>query len=132
LRIKIKCKDCGKVFFFNKTASGIIEIKCHRCGEMQDLLLNAGCGDVDSGWKTLQETGLILIINQILHIFGWAIFFEYENCDDNSPEKNILKRVYPARCKFRGFGDDSTREAYKKISSYMVKNSEELLKEALE
>lgn len=75
-------------------------------------------------WKEFRSTGLVLIINQILHIFGWAIVFEIED--------NIIKDVYPARVKFRGFGNDSTSEAYQKLSKYMLENAEELNKEAQE
>jgi len=74
------------------------------------------------GWSEFRSTGLVLIINQILHVFGWALVFEIEN--------NEIKNVYPARVKFRGFGNNSTSEAYKKLSKYMVENAEELNKEA--
>jgi len=75
-------------------------------------------------WNEFRSTGLVLIINQILHIFGWAIVFEVEH--------NEVKNVYPARVKFRGFGNDSTSESYKKVSEYMVENAEELNKEVQE
>jgi len=73
-------------------------------------------------WKEFRSTGLALIINQILHIFGWAIVFEIED--------DVIKNVYPARVKFRGFGNDSTSDAYQKLSKYMVENAKELNKEA--
>ena len=75
-------------------------------------------------WNEFRNTGLVLIINQILHIFGWAIVFEIED--------DVIKNVYPARVKFRGFGNDSTSEAYQKLSKYMVENAEELNKETQE
>jgi hypothetical protein len=75
-------------------------------------------------WSEFRSTGLVLIINQILHIFGWALVFEIENDE--------IKNVYPARVKFRGFDNESTSEAYKKLSEYMVENAEELNKEAKE
>ena len=50
-------------------------------------------------------------------------YFEYN--DDNE----IIK-VYPARTKFRGFGEKQIAEGYKNISKYMKDNSEELLKES--
>ncbi len=79
-------------------------------------------------WSEFRKTGLLLVINQILHIFGWAIVFEIEIEDDT--EK--VTKVYPARVKLRGFGNDSVTEEYKKVSEYMDKNSKELLKEASE
>ena len=75
-------------------------------------------------WKEFRETGLVLIVNQILHIFGWALVFEIE--------EGIIKNVYPARVKFRGFGNESTSEAYKKVSKYMLDNAETLKKESEE
>ncbi len=73
-------------------------------------------------WRDFRSTGLLLIINQILHIFGWAIVFESTN--------NTLVDVYPARVKFRGFDHKSTEIAYRKISRFMVENARELLEEA--
>ena len=73
-------------------------------------------------WQEFRSTGLVLIINSILHIFGWALVFEIE--------KNEIKNVYPARVKFRGFDEKSTTEAYKRLSKYMLDNATELNKEA--
>jgi hypothetical protein len=73
-------------------------------------------------WSEFRGTGLVLIINQILHIFGWALVFEIENDE--------IKNVYPARVKFRVFDNESTDEAYKKISEYMKDNASELSDEA--
>ena len=63
-------------------------------------------------WDEFRETGLLLIINQILHIFGWVIVVVED-------ESNVIE-VYPARVKFRGFGEKSTEDAYKKVSAYMI------------
>jgi len=73
-------------------------------------------------WSEFRSTGLVLIINQILHIFGWALVFEIEN--------HQIKNVYPARVKFRGFDNKSTDEAYQKLSKYMLDNAKELNDEA--
>jgi len=75
-------------------------------------------------WNEFRSTGLVLIINQILHIFGWAIVFEIKD--------NIITDVYPARVKFRGFDNDSTDEAYRKVSEYLKDNSAELYNETIE
>jgi len=77
-------------------------------------------------WQDFRDTGLVVVINQILHIFGWAIVFEVEVGSD------VIKSVYPARVKFRGFSVDSTERAYKKISQYMVDNATVLNDEAQE
>ena len=75
-------------------------------------------------WSEFRNTGLVLIINQILHIFGWAIVFEIENGE--------IRDVYPARVKFRGFDNSNTSEAYKKVSKFMMENALELNSEANE
>lgn len=78
----------------------------------------------EKSWDEFRETGLILFINQILHVFGWAITCEIK--DDK------VVRVCPARCKFRGFTGDCVSDSYIKISKWMKEHGEELLKEAEE
>lgn len=73
-------------------------------------------------WDSFRETGLTLIINQILHIFGWAIVYEVEN--------DKVVQVYPARTKYRGFDGNSVSKAYSAVSRWMKNNADELLKEA--
>ena len=51
-------------------------------------------------WEEFRSSGLLWFINRTLHLFGWAIVFDY---DDKTKE---LKEVYPARCKFRGFSSN--------------------------
>ena len=76
-------------------------------------------------WAEFRDSGLLWFINTILHTFGWAIVFEF---DDN---KNITN-VYPARVKFRGFGDKQVEDGYQKVSKYMLDNANELYKESCE
>ena len=73
-------------------------------------------------WKEFRETGLVLIINQILHIFGWAIVYDFK--------ENGEIECYPARVKFRGFDNESITNSYRKISRYMKENADILLEEA--
>lgn len=80
-------------------------------------------------WNEFRKSGLLLFINQILHVFGWAIVFEFEAYDSETDE-GIIKDVYPARVKFRGFDHKSVSKAYIKISEYMDNNIKELLNEA--
>ncbi len=82
-------------------------------------------------WNEFRKTGLLLFINQILHVFGWAIVFDFESYDEEK-EDGIIKEVYPARVKFRGFDNDSVSKSYLKISEFMNNNSDDLLKEAKE
>jgi len=73
-------------------------------------------------WDEFRTTGLVLIINQLLHIFGWALVFEVNKEGD-------VEKCYPARVTFRGFDNDSTDDAYKKVAQYMKNNSDELHEE---
>ena len=80
-------------------------------------------------WEEFRETGLLLIINHVLHVFGWAICFDFDSYDKETGEVGKLLKVYPARCKFRGFKDERIRESYKKVTEYMKNNIDELSKE---
>lgn len=73
-------------------------------------------------WGEFRSTGLVLILNQILHIFGWALVFEMK-------EDQVVS-VYPARVKFRGFDTESTAEAYRKVSKFLLDNIEEINEES--
>lgn len=75
-------------------------------------------------WDEFRNTGLLWWINAILHTFGWAICME--------TEKGKIIRVFPARVKYRGFDTKNNSEGYIKVSEYMSKNSEELLRESRE
>lgn len=76
-------------------------------------------------WNEFRDNGLLFTTNQFLHIFGYALVYEFDD------EKNITE-VYPARIKFRGFGEKQITEGYKKISKYMLDNATELEKESRE
>ena len=75
-------------------------------------------------WSEFRSTGLVLIVNQILHIFGWALVFSIDN--------GVIVDVFPARVKFRGFDNNSVEEAYAKVSAYMLANAKELNDESKE
>lgn len=49
-------------------------------------------------WKEFRESGFLWWINMILYTFGWAIVVDI---DDNGE----ITDAYPARVKFRGFGE---------------------------
>lgn len=72
-------------------------------------------------WKEFQETGLLLFLNQILHVFGWCIIIEYES--------DIVTNVYPARTRFRGFNNKIVSNSYIKIIKYLSKNINNLMDE---
>jgi hypothetical protein len=75
-------------------------------------------------WGEFRKAGLLLIINQFLHIFGWAIVVEV---DDNTGE---VTECYPARVKFRGFDQKIASEAYKRVTNHLKENIDELVEEA--
>lgn len=78
----------------------------------------------EKSWKEFKESGLLWFINQTLHLFGWALVMEYN--------EGQINRVYPARVKFRGFDEKTNTDGYKKVSTYLKDNIEELEKEANE
>lgn len=75
--------------------------------------------------KEFRDTGLLLFVNQLLHIFGWAIVVHVDDATD-------ISFMYPARVKFRGFDDKSVSEAYLKVSEYIKDNAKQLLDESKE
>jgi len=82
-------------------------------------------------WKEFRDSGLLWWINMILHTFGWAIVYNFENYNKETDD-GIIKEVYPARVKFRGFTEKNNTEGYQKVSSYLKENVEQLEKESLE
>ena len=74
-------------------------------------------------WKEFRESGFLWWVNMILHTFGWAIVVDI---DDNGE----ITAAYPARVKFRGFGEKNNTEGYIKVSQYMKENVSDLLEEA--
>lgn len=75
-------------------------------------------------WEEFKESGMLWWINMILHTFGWAIVFEYEN--------SKVVNVYPARVKYRGFAEQNNTEGYIKVSQYLKDNVDNILKESME
>ena len=73
-------------------------------------------------WKEFRDGGLLWWINMILHTFGWAIVVKME-------EDKVVD-VYPARVKYRGFGEKNNTEGYIKVSKYIKENADELLEES--
>ena len=78
----------------------------------------------EKSWKEFKDTGLLWAINSVLHLFGWAIVYEIEDGE--------IKRVFPARVKYRGFDEKSNEEGYIRVSEYLLENIGELSKEAHE
>ena len=77
---------------------------------------------VEKSWKEFIDSDFLWWINMILHTFGWAITVKMED--------GKVIDAYPARVKFRGFGEKNNTEGYIKVSQYMKENVSELLEEA--
>ena len=75
-------------------------------------------------WKEFRGSGMVWWLNMILHTFGLAIVFDMEDGE--------IKDVYPARVKYRGFGEKNNTEGYIKVSEYINKNAGILLDESKE
>ena len=73
-------------------------------------------------WEEFRDSGLLWWINRTLHLFGWAIVVEVT-------DNGNLAAVYPARCKFRGFGEECESEGFKQLTEYLSENAPELLEE---
>ena len=79
-------------------------------------------------WQEFRESGLLWWINMILHTFGWSIVVDVEN----EHGEEIVTDAYPARVKFRGFEGESNDRGYRKVSKFLQKTVDELVKEAEE
>lgn len=75
-------------------------------------------------WAEFKGAKLLWFVNTILHVFGWAIVFDYID--------GVISDVYPARVKFRGFSEEYNTEGYIGLSKYIAEHGEELFKEAKE
>ena len=64
-------------------------------------------------WQEFKDSGMLWWINIILHTFGLAIVLDMEDGE--------VKEAYPARVKYRGFGEKNNIEGYIKVSEYMNK-----------
>jgi len=72
-------------------------------------------------WEEFRESKLLWWINQTLHLFGWAIVYEFKD--------GVVSSVYPARVKFRGFGEDVNTDGYTGLTKYIKENIDELEKD---
>ena len=74
-------------------------------------------------WKQFQDSGLLWWINMILHTFGWAIAL-------NVNEEGEITDAFPARVKYRGFGEKENTDGYIRVSKYIKENVDDLVEEA--
>lgn len=72
-------------------------------------------------WSEFRETGLLWFANTILCLFGWSIVLEMEN--------GKIVDVFPARTGFRGFNEEANTDGYKKVTTYLKDNIDDLCKD---
>ena len=72
-------------------------------------------------WKEFRDSGLSWWINMVLHTFGWAIVYEFD--------EDVITQVYPARVTFRGFDPELNDLGYSRVTQYLNENCSELIKE---
>lgn len=73
-----------------------------------------------NSWQEFHKTGLLLFVNQFLHIFGWSLVYTIDS------ETFEVKDVRPIRTKDKGFKQESVDEAYKNLSKYIKDNAKDL------
>lgn len=78
----------------------------------------------ERSWDEFRKTGMLWWANSLLHIMGWAIVTDVEHGE--------VVRAYPARVKFRGFGDKEITDGFQKVSLYMMENAKDLYIESCE
>lgn len=79
---------------------------------------------VEVSWEEFASAGLFWWINRTLHLFGWALVREM---DSDEPDAKVL-RVYPARCRFRGFSEEVETDGFKRLTAHLQANVSELVK----
>ena len=130
----MKCKNCDachKGYFKSKPDDYVCTGVCepfvisnidNECTEYPEKNKENTPMIVGKSWEEFRDSGFLWWINMILHTFGWAITVKMED--------GKVIDVYPARVKFRGFGEKNNTEGYIKVSQYMKENVSELLEEA--
>lgn len=77
----------------------------------------------EATWEEFRAAGLLWWINRALHLFGWAIVFEFR-------EDGALSRVYPARCRFRGFAPEAETQGFRDLTLHVEAEMPRLLDES--
>ncbi len=80
----------------------------------------------ERSWEEFRSAGLIWWINRGLHLFGWAIVYELKEDSDE------VVRVYPARCRWRGFIREEEQEGFQKLSLHLKDRIDQLVQDTLD
>ena len=68
-------------------------------------------------WDEFRATGLLFLVNTILHAFGWAISVEIDE------ETKMVTGTRPLRVRYRGFDEKTQDEQHQKIAKYLADTS---------
>lgn len=83
---------------------------------------------VEASWAEFANAGLFWWVNRGLHLFGWVLVQEVVP----GPDGDTILRVYPARCRYRGFPEDTEDEGFKKLTQHLKDNVEVLVQQTSE
>lgn len=78
---------------------------------------------VEATWDEFASAGLFWWINRSLHLFGWALVRE---CGED--EKVV--RVYPARCRYRGFDAETEADGFRRLTEHIKQHADVLVDDA--
>lgn len=80
---------------------------------------------VEASWEDFQSAGLIWWVNRALHLFGWALAYE-------SDAEGRVIRVFPARCRYRGFPEDVEAKGFQQLTEHLQTNMPALIRDVKE
>lgn len=79
---------------------------------------------VEATWEEFAAAGLFWWINRTLHLFGWALVREIDG--------DVVTRVYPARCRFRGFDEETEADGFRRLTAHLRDNTDDLVRQTLD
>ncbi len=79
----------------------------------------------ESTWEQFAAVGLFWWVNRGLHLFGWALVRVVE-------ADGTIARVYPARCRFRGFDEETEVDGFRRLTSHIRENADDLVEQVTE
>jgi hypothetical protein len=74
---------------------------------------------VEKTWDEFHNTGLLFLVNSVLHVFGWAIAIARN-------DQGEAVKIFPARTVFRGFSDNVVTQSHIKLADYIKSNGAEI------
>lgn len=80
---------------------------------------------IETSWDEFAAAGLFWWVNRSLHLFGWALVREVDVLG-----KAI--RVYPARCRYRGFAEHEETSGFMALTAHLHDNVDDLVQHTKE